>query len=70
MESVLVHCAGRAVCLRFTLCFSSVPTDQAVTNGKEALSAVIWVILLYVWQYSLERQAFLFQIDFIIMRQG
>lgn len=30
--------------------FSSVPTDQAVVNGKEALSGVIWVILLYVWQ--------------------
>lgn len=41
LESVLVHNAGRAKCLGFPLHFSSVPTDQAVTNGKEALSGVI-----------------------------
>lgn len=51
-----------------TLDFSSVPTDQAVITGKEALSGVIWVILLYVWQYSLQRSTF--QIYFIIMNQG
>lgn len=70
MESILIHNAGRAKALELTLDFSSVPTDQAVINGKEALSGVIWVILLYVWQYSLQRQACIFHIYFIVMNQG
>lgn len=38
-----------------------------VINGKEALSSVTWVILLHVWQYYLQRQAYIFQIHFYFL---